>query len=218
MQRTFDRYPRYDAKSLNFLIEDHFDTHKPLAFRLWKRRLWLDQGYEGACTGFTGGHLIGTSPVRTRFGVTNDYARDLYYENRRNDEWAGEDYEGSSNLGLMRTLTNRGFLKAYYSARTLNEIAHGVMQGPMALGCNIYAGMMDTDQNGFIHPTGSLLGGHAMTIGGMFPVGRYFVLFNSWGRSWGWDGAAKISFDDMERLLHEDGDAFLPKKKWKWTV
>jgi len=64
----------------------------------------LDQGTEGACTGFglaaVANYLLWTRRVKPRKqGVS---PRMLYTMARRYDEWPGEDYEGSSARGAMK--------------------------------------------------------------------------------------------------------------------
>jgi hypothetical protein len=79
-------------------------THIPLAdYRAWKVPV-LDQGSEGACTGF--GLATVANFLLTRRKVVPDpapvSARMLYEMARRYDEWAGEDYSGSSARGAMK--------------------------------------------------------------------------------------------------------------------
>src|SRR5687767_2649988 len=64
----------------------------------------LDQGVEGACTGFglaaVCNHLLRAREVRPdRMPVS---PRMLYAMARRYDEWPGEDYDGSSARGGMK--------------------------------------------------------------------------------------------------------------------
>lgn len=79
-------------------------THIPLAdYRAWKVPV-LDQGSEGACTGF--GLATVANYLLTRRKVLPDPApvspRMLYELARRYDEWPGEDYSGSSARGAMK--------------------------------------------------------------------------------------------------------------------
>ncbi|HET9645574.1 MAG TPA: C1 family peptidase [Burkholderiaceae bacterium] len=64
----------------------------------------LDQGHEGACTGY-GLATVANYLLRRRHVVpdcTLVSARMLYDLARRYDEWPGEDYEGSSGRGAMK--------------------------------------------------------------------------------------------------------------------
>ena len=66
--------------------------------------LILDQGTEGACTGF-GLAAVANYLVHTRSDATDKTkvsARMLYEMARRYDEWPGEDYSGSSARGAMK--------------------------------------------------------------------------------------------------------------------
>lgn len=64
----------------------------------------LDQGREGACTGYglatVANYLLRTRSVRP--DATEVSARMLYNMAKRYDEWPGEDYEGSSARGAMK--------------------------------------------------------------------------------------------------------------------
>jgi len=64
----------------------------------------LDQGQEGACTGFALA-AIANHLLRTRIDSPSDTLvseRMLYEMARRNDEWDGENYSGSSARGAMK--------------------------------------------------------------------------------------------------------------------
>ncbi|WP_323844119.1 hypothetical protein [Microbulbifer magnicolonia] len=71
----------------------------------------LDQGPDGACTGF------GLAAVINRlYQLQNKDARVspwmLYHMARRYDEWVGEDYEGSSCRGAIKGWLNTGVCNA----------------------------------------------------------------------------------------------------------
>lgn len=67
----------------------------------------LDQGSEGACTGFALGAVINFLLAQRgrKHGVS---PRMLYELARRYDEWPGEDYEGSSARGAMKGWVRHG--------------------------------------------------------------------------------------------------------------
>lgn len=67
----------------------------------------LDQGQEGACTGFAMAAVINFLLAKRgkKHGVS---PRMLYELARRYDEWPGEDYEGSSARGAMKAWVKHG--------------------------------------------------------------------------------------------------------------
>lgn len=79
-------------------------THIPLGDWLDAGVPILDQGSEGACTGYGLATVCNYLLLRRR--VVPDAvpvsARMLYHLARRYDEWPGEDYEGSSARGAMK--------------------------------------------------------------------------------------------------------------------
>ncbi|MCA1979051.1 MAG: C1 family peptidase [Thiobacillus sp.] len=78
-----------------------------LACPLIPRSQILDQGREGACTGFALAAVANF--LRTRRGLTGRVsARMLYELARRYDEWPGEDYEGSSARGAIKAWVKHG--------------------------------------------------------------------------------------------------------------
>lgn len=215
-QRTLDWRPHFDPRSLR-----HRFTAIPFCTNLSKRRsimrrkdVWLDQGQEGACTGFGAEHVRALSPRPQH--TSNDLARSVYYEARRQDEWEGEDYEGSSVNGAMKALRHMGLIIEWRWAYNLDEADHGLSyHGAGELGVWWYSGMFNTDSNGFIHPTGGQVGGHALALAGYKQMngGKAYRLENSWGPAWGDFGGAWIWAQDLEQLLRNDGELAFPMKK-----
>jgi len=67
----------------------------------------LDQGQEGACTGFALAAVVNF--LRTRQGHTARVSPRMLYElARRYDEWPGEAYEGSSARGAIKAWVKHG--------------------------------------------------------------------------------------------------------------
>jgi len=85
-----DRY--YDAPLIQ--LRERIDPPGGLAI--------LDQGKEGACTGFGLAATIHLLLARSGRPKARVSTRMLYELARRHDEWPGEDYEGSSLRGALR--------------------------------------------------------------------------------------------------------------------
>ena len=78
-----------------------------LACPLIPRSRILDQGQEGACTGFALAAVVNF--LRTRQGQTARVSPRMLYElARRYDEWPGEAYEGSSARGAIKAWVKHG--------------------------------------------------------------------------------------------------------------
>ena len=93
----------------------------------------------------------------------------------------------------------------------LNDLVMAVgYKGPAVLGIPWYEGMFNVMPCGHIHVTGQVAGGHAILCKGVNVKNRTFTLHNSWGPGWGNNGSALISWDEMDRLLHEQGEAVIP--------
>lgn len=185
----------------------------PLRSRAWVRRRWLDQGQQGACTGFGAGHCLscGMKP----WPITDEDAFQFYYWARKFDAWHGEDYEGSSVQGVAEGLKHMGFLDAYWWCETMDEVLHAIAQfGAVEVGTWWKTGMWTPDASGVIRATGGNDGGHAYTIAGADLRRGLAKVDNSWGRRWGTNGSAWLPLEDLENLLfRQGGECSLFRKK-----
>lgn len=215
-----DRRIQFDERSRSFPVRATLTAEqirKPRSYT-WSCGIQLDQGTEGACVGFSIAHEIAARPVVVK-SADDALARQIYYRARQIDEWPGENYEGTSILAGVKAAQEAGYFGEYRWCFSLSDLALAVgYKGPALLGLNWYAGQLNTDANGFIHPTGYLLGGHAILCRAVSVKGKFFTLRNSWGNSWGVNGDCRITFDELDRLLHEQGEACVPVKRMKGNV
>jgi len=211
----------------------------------------LNQGNEGACTGFglaaTINYLmwrdyleknkfpkLNTCPIELRGKRVS--MRMLYHMARIYDEWDGEDYSGSSCRGAMKgwhrhgvcTLKNwkywedekiigkvnfippekkwaedalQNTLGAYYrvnhdSVADMQAAIHEV--GAIYCSASVHTGWQFGEKKEFTElpliQRGEKKGGHAFCIVGYNQEG--FIVQNSWGEAWGWNGFALLSYAD----------------------
>jgi len=101
-------------------------------------------------------------------------------------------------------------------------------KGPLVLGINWYEDMFYPDAKYFVKPTGEIAGGHAILCNGIKIVRKagvtewpvqwvnvdldksYVRLHNSWGYSYGLNGAVFVTLRDLDTLLTNDGEACVP--------
>lgn len=217
-----DRLIQFDPKSREYPIRQLVGD-KPLRSYTWGLPITnLDQGYEGACVGFSWNHELAARPAPVA-GITNETARQTYFAAQRIDEWEGGAYpgaqpfyEGTSVLAGVKAVQAQGKIKEYRWAFSLNDALLAIgYQGPGVLGCWWYEGMMNPDAKGFIKPTGRAVGGHAICVRGISVKNRTVRLSNSWGEDWGIGGDCFMTFEDFEKVLLNEGEFCIPVQRVK---
>lgn len=206
---TLDWRPRFDERSRDYPIRQIVGA-APLQSKLWACNAYLNQGEEGACVGFGWSHELAAKPLPVK-GITNEYARNLYQIAQRLDEWPGEDYSGTSVLAGAKAVQSVGYMSQYRWAFSLDDILRTLGNyGPVVLGIPWYEEMYCPDSNGFIKPLGEEVGGHCILARGVAIKRGYVTLHNSWGGDWGVNGDCRISFSDLDMLIHQSGESCVP--------
>ena len=198
-----------------------------------KKRAVLDQGEEGACTGFGLAAVI-NHLLKERGEERTVSARMIYEMAKKFDEWEGEDYSGSSCRGAVRGWNNMGVcsakfapykagatswkltinrakdarmttLGAYYRVSKRLSDYHAALNevGILFASARVHEGWKNTNKGEIEHKSNSL-GGHAFAIVGYNNKG--FYVQNSWGRKWGNNGVALWCYEDW---LENSRDAWV---------
>jgi hypothetical protein len=202
---------------------DPLETLPHYPRRFWyDNGAWLDQGSTPQCVAYSWTHFVEDSPIThpesPSPGGTVFAPADLYHEAQLLDEWAGTEYDGTSVRAGAKALQARGFLTEYLWAFDVDTLIRWVLEkGPAVLGVNWYWSMFEprsgTDALGGrraflnVDSASGLAGGHAFVVNGVNIERRIFRMKNSWGRDWGVDGRLSISFEDMDYLLRDEGEA-----------
>ncbi len=186
----------------------------------------LDQGEEGACTGFALASTINVLLAqRDTMEQVSPYM--LYRMAQKHDEWEGQNYEGSSIRGALRGWHNMGACEAHlWNKRRKNinrEVAINARKtrlGPYYRIqkdlTNFHAALNEVGvlivsayvHDGWDFPEGGSIKApaawekefaHAFAIVGYNAEG--FLIQNSWGDTWGGNGRAIWSYDDWHDSL-----------------
>lgn len=202
-----------DSRDERFLLRNVLPKAEPrLTHRYWwPSGWWGDQGYTPQCVAYAWMHWLEDGPItHAPRGIGEGPVLDprlVYREAQRVDQWPGESYDGTSVRAGAKVLQQRGLIGSYRWGWTLADLIDSVLQlGPTVVGTWWYSEMWNTDAEGFLHVSGSRVGGHAYLVNGVNVRRGVLRLKNSWGRGWGENGAAWIGFEDMERLIHEHGE------------
>lgn len=171
----------------------------------------LDQGQVGSCTGNATAQALNTRPYKKagRTLMERD-ALNLYHLATTLDGFPGTyppDDNGSSGLAAAKAAQQNGWISAYTHAFGLDHLLSGLMTGPAIVGTEWHEDMFNPDARGFIHPTGSVAGGHEYLCLGVNMKNSTLKFLNSWSKTWGVGGFFYMTFADFTTLLANDGDA-----------
>ena len=206
------RHLVHDERSRQYAMAALPVPHKTV---LHARRIpILDQGQLGSCTANAGLGMLASGPLwhPTDPVWTEDDAVQLYSEETRLDDRQipghyPPDDTGSAGIYICKALKARGLVSSYWHAFSTRSLLGMLAVKPCAIGIGWYEQMFNPDRNGQVHIGGSIAGGHEVCVDGIIPEHRMVRFANSWGSGWGRAGWGYLSWDDLETLLADGGDA-----------
>lgn len=201
-----------DERDKKFLMKAVVPQQSQRTYRYWwDGGWWGNQGNSPQCVAYAWIHWLEDGGVTQKSAPAPIlHPPGLYEACQRNDEWVGENYDGTSVRAGAKVLKQEGFIAEYRWTWDVETLANAVLEkGPVVVGSTWYSDMFYPNSKGLITATGSDLGGHAYVINGVNKKMELFRIKNSWGREWGKNGHAYIYFQDMQRLLDENGEAAL---------
>jgi hypothetical protein len=208
-KRVLGRLIEHDPRSYNYRALGVTDE-RPILTKTWRRGYAYDQGQTPMCVAYTGKGILNTTPVSATipYYIRSAFPASAFYTGAQElDEWPGNDYDGTSALGLGKYLRSVGLITAYEWCFNWREVAVALSyRGPVGIGVGWRSAMWDTDSAGFLHPSGAVEGGHEVELIGVDARG-WVIGMNSWGREWGVGGRFKLTFADLNTLLADQGDA-----------
>lgn len=205
------RHLHFDERSRNFPVA--LPKGAAIQTRIWTRTLAaFSQGELGSCTGNGAAGVLCTEPYRQK-GVryTEALARRIYSQATKEDNIVGAyppDDTGSTVLGAMKAVKDLGLAQGYHWCFGLDDVLKTLSTlGPVEVGVSWYEGFDKPDGRGLVKLSGSVRGGHAFELLGVDADKQLVWAINSWGSSWGLEGRFAFSWKDLDRLLHEQGEA-----------
>lgn len=202
----FERYAAPDRRDKKYRIKKRSGVRAASAYKYWNDYYWFgNQGNSPHCVGFSWAHWMTCTPIRQFVEPEG-----IYNLAQHLDEWEGNDYDGTSVRGGAKVLKALGYIDEYQWTWDVDTMANAILtQGPVVVGSDWYDGMFYPDEHGILHVEGEPVGGHAYLVSGVTRTYGYFRMKNSWSRSWGENGRAWVSFDDMQILLRDQGECCL---------
>lgn len=219
--RRLGRNVLHDSRSRMFPVK----AEKPKQLESTRHNInivRLDQGNTGSCTGNAGTHALasdkhwaaGQTVLKPEDANANEgYAVQLYSAATILDPWPGQyppDDTGSDGLSIVKVLQQRGLISGYQHAFSLDAALTALSQGVVMIGSAWLDGMYNPARDGRISVTGAEVGGHEYILDEIDVQRQIVWMMNSWGKKWGLDGRAYMSWADLAKLLANDGDCTVP--------
>lgn len=211
------RHPAPDERDKNYPLRALMAGDPELAslpeYKYWWSPYNLDQNGYPRCVGYSVKTELMNGPVRR--AAASPTADELYAWAQRNDEWSGEDYDGTSVRAGMKAAVHYTEVTEYRWAFTMDDVIRWLsLYGPLVVGTDWYEGMSrphtGKDGRSWIEPAGAYQGGHAYGLNGVNIEQEKVRVENNWGREYGDKGFAWMSFHSLEYLLATGGDAACP--------
>lgn len=173
--------------------------------KAWKCGPTLDQKQTNGCVGFASYQFQVSEPIVQEPILS---ALQIYAEARKNDEFPGEEDEGTSVRAGLNVLKAHGIIKAYHWAQSADEALEYMLKfGPVIFGTDWTTAMFEPDTKGTIRPTGKTVGGHAWFAHAGQWQRKLITGRTSWGESFGKKGDFLLSLPDINELFKRGGVA-----------
>jgi hypothetical protein len=205
------RHLHFDERSRDFPVQ--LKKGAAIQTKTWIRTLKpFNQGSLGSCTGNGAVGVVCTEPYRQKGTTYNEALAKKVYSQATHDDTIVGAYPpkdtGSTVLGAMKALRDLKFVKGYHWCFGLDDVLKTLSNiGPVEVGLNWYEGFDKPNAQGLVKIAGSVRGGHAFELLGVDAEKKLVWAINSWGSDWALGGRFAFSWKDLDRLLHEDGEA-----------
>jgi len=186
-----------------------------------------DTGPEGTTVGFAIAYAIQAAIKEKTNQIIEISARGIYVLAKKYDEWAGEDYEGTSVIGGLKAVREVGAyleedwsysdkaiptpkpkpayrISGYSELKGIEQILNALRENKVVISSIQVTNDFDkTDKDGrvIIKLPLRTMGGKVISIVGYNADKAEFKFANDWGTSWGLNGFGFIKDTDLTKIL-----------------
>lgn len=179
-------------------------------YRYWRVGPVLDQGQTGRCVAFAFRNWLNAAPIMDNPAADPD-PNAIYDAAIKIDEFPDNNNDTARQMGTSvragaKVLQTLGYVANYHWAASVDEAFTWLLSGGTIVAGTVWTQDMFTpSKEGFLKPTGSVVGGHAYLLDGANRQRGVIRLYNSWG-GWGRKGHAWISGEDLTTLFGQQGE------------
>ena len=161
-----------------------------------------------------------TTPWLTEADALKVYSLGTHYDGFGPSQYYPPNDDGGSGLGVAKAAQELGFIDSYLHCYTFAQFQAAIQTQPVIVGTSWTNPMFNPDPSTGLVTVGQLndntvVGGHEWAVLGIDYQRLCVVGLNSWGPGWGGgpglsNGQFRVSFNDFQALLADDGDIVVP--------
>lgn len=207
-----------DHPARELIQQVEMGVRNPLS-KVWYRRGIFNQYQTSTCVAQAISGVLTTSPFAKSLSADQkrllkdpDERYRLYRMMQGEDEWPGAEpaYYGTSTNGGMRAMRAAGYIKGWKWCFGVQDVLDTLRKwGPVAIGTWWYSSFDKPGRDGRISISSLAYkrGGHETELHSVNEEERTVRGINSWGNGWGDRGRFEMSFETLDQLLSDDGEA-----------
>lgn len=188
----------------------------------WSDGWWGNQRSTPQCVAYSWVHLLEDGPVIQNQIPNRNVpivSPEKFYNECKKIDGIAKNLAGTTMHAGAKIAKKFGLITEYRWANTVEDVADALLIfGPVIAATYWYTEMNHANRNRQITRSGRNLGGHAYILNGVDVDREVFRLKNSYGKNWGDNGYAEVSFRTFEALLKEGGTVCVPFEQKITTV